>query len=118
MRYETFSKGNKEFIILPIKHFEKLKNDAEMVDDIRAYDEAIAQELEMFPSHVVNNLLDGHNPVMVYRKHRNLTQVDLAGKANISRGHLAQIETGKKIGSVAVLKSLAEVLDVDLDDLV
>lgn len=55
---------------------------------------------------------------MIYRKYRKMTQVQLAEKAGIARAYLAQLETGKKQGSVEVLKKIASTLNLDLDDIV
>lgn len=54
-----------------------------------------------------------HNPVKLLRKHRGLTQSELAQAAGLSRPYLTEIETGKKQGSVAVLKAIAEALRVN-----
>lgn len=47
-----------------------------------------------------------------------MAQQQLAQRAGISQGQVALIEGGKREGKVSLLKSLANVLDVDLDDLV
>ena len=52
------------------------------------------------------------------RTHRGLTQRALAARMGISRSYLAEIESGKKRGSVTVLRRAAAVLTVDLDMLV
>ena len=47
-----------------------------------------------------------------------MTQQALAAAIGIGKAYLSEIETGKKHGSIRVIKAAAEVLDVDLDDLV
>ncbi len=118
MRYETIEKNGKSFVVLPIATFEKLQHDAEMINDIKAYDEAIAEGGEYFPSEVVYSVLEGQNKIKVYREYRKMTQEDLAKKTKLSRAYIAQIETDKKNGSIAALKKLATALNVDIDDLV
>ena len=54
------------------------------------------------------------NPMKILRKYRGLTQKDLSAKAGLSRPYLAEIETGKKAGSLAALKALAEALEVNI----
>ena len=54
------------------------------------------------------------SPIKILRKHRGLTQTDLAEQAGISRPYLAEIETGKKDGSIRAMKALAEVLGVSV----
>ena len=93
----------------------------EETEDIRAYDEAktalAAGTEELVPGAVVFALLDGANPVRVWREYRGLTQQQLADAAGISKPYLSQIESGKRTGSAAVLRALADALAVDVDEL-
>ena len=50
------------------------------------------------------------HPIKVLRKFRGLTQTELAKKAGISRPYLTEIETGRKEGSIAAIRALAEAL--------
>ena len=118
MRYETFEKNGKSFVTLPLAEFKKLQEDAEMIDDIKAYDKAISEGGEYFPSEVVYAILRGENPIKTYRQYREMTQEDLSSKTGLSRAYIAQLETGKKNGSVSALKNIAESLKVDIDDIV
>lgn len=43
---------------------------------------------------------------------------DLAAAAGVSAPFISEIESGKKDGSVSVMKKIADVRKVDLDDLV
>ena len=55
-----------------------------MLSDLRAYDEArarIAAGEEVVPAEVTFPILDGANSIAVWRKHRNLTQQELAAQA-------------------------------------
>ncbi len=55
--------------------------DAEMLADVRDYDaavERIAAGEELVPAEVVYALLDGGNPIRVWREYRGLNQVQLA----------------------------------------
>ena len=47
------------------------------------------------------------------RKNKNLSQNDLAEKLDISREHLAKIETGKRRISLKLLFVLAEILEIE-----
>ena len=118
MKYETVTKNGKSFVIISMNAFVKLQADAEMIDDIKAYDAAKSEGGEYFPSEVVYAVLGGANPVKTYREYRNLTQEDLAKKTKLSRAYIAQIETGKKNGSIESMKKIAKALNVDLDDIV
>ncbi|MGM0535208.1 MAG: helix-turn-helix domain-containing protein [Pseudomonadota bacterium] len=72
---------------------------------------------ETFPASVVEALLEGRAPVRVFREYRGLRARDLAEKAGISQGYLSEIESGKKSGSLDVLKRIADALGVELGDL-
>lgn len=56
--------------------------------------------------------------VAKYRKKRGLTQEDLCGITEIDRSYLSQIETGRINVTIKTLVVIAEVLKVDLKDLV
>lgn len=58
------------------------------------------------------------NPIKILRKFRGLTQVALAEKSGISRPYLAEIETGRKEGSITALKNLAAALEADISYLI
>ena len=50
--------------------------------------------------------------IKIIRKYRGLTQSALADQADISRPYLTEIETGKKPGSIAALKTIAQALAI------
>ena len=52
------------------------------------------------------------------RKQRNLSQVELATKADITKSYLSKIERGKRIPELAVLKRIGLALEVPLELLV
>jgi DNA-binding XRE family transcriptional regulator len=113
--------GQIEWAVIPYAEYQKMLDAVEMVEDIRAYDEAKAKleaGEEVIPSKVVYALLDGENPIRVWREYRGLTQQHLAEKAGISKPYLSQLESGKRNGTTDVLKTLAQALQVSLEDLV
>ena len=97
-----------------------------MSQDERDYDAIKAAlvrgEEELIPSEVVYAILDGANPVKVWRDYRGMAQQELANLAGISVPYLSQLETGKRKGSLAALntvtKAIAKAMKVSLDDLV
>ena len=92
-----------------------------MMSDLQAFDRATAAlaagEDELIPARFANRLMDGENPLRVYRDLRGMTQAALAAKAGVGRVTIAEIETGRKQGSIATLRRLADALGVTLDDL-
>ena len=86
--------------------------------DIQAYDAALTDPGEAIPHVMMRRLIEDESPIRVRREHRGLTQTLLAEQAGIDKIYLSQLESGRKSGSVAVLRRLARVLSVDIDDLV
>ena len=113
--------GVPEWAVISFEQYQQYLEAIEMLEDIQAFDEAkraIAEGEELIPSSVTYAILDGANPIRVWREHRGLTQQQLADRARISKPYLSQLESGKRSGSTEVLSALAEALGVSLDDLV
>jgi DNA-binding XRE family transcriptional regulator len=113
--------GRPEYAVIPYKEYQRLVAEAETLQDVRDYDEAklaIADGEELIPSRVTYALLDGENPLRVWRKYRGLTQQQVAEAAGISKPYLSQLESGQRKGTAEVLQAIAKELNVSLDDLV
>ncbi len=114
--------GQPEWAILPYETYLRLVEEAEMLQDIRDYDAAIAalerDEDELIPSELVYAIADGANPIKVWREYRGLSQNQLAQISEISPPYLSQIETGKRTGTTDVLGAIAKALNLSLDDIV
>jgi mRNA interferase RelE/StbE len=110
-----------EMVTIPRAEYERLLEVAEAMDDVAAYDRAkaalAAGEDELVPSAYVDRMIDGESPVRVFRDLRGLTQTALAAASGVNRVQIADIEAGRKTGSVATLRKLADALAVTLDDL-
>lgn len=105
-------------IILGLAEYEALLDGSDIAaaDKVRADIAAGADEL--IPSEIANRLLNGENPIRVWREHRGLSGRELAEKAGLSTPYLSELETGKKQGGISKLAKIAEALGVDIDDLV
>lgn len=113
--------GNPEWAVIPYKEYLRMAMESEMLHDVRDYDatlEAIEQGEETIPSEIVYAIIDGANPIRVWRKYRELTQQQLSEAAGISKPYLSQIETGKRTGTTEVLSAIANALDLTLDDII
>lgn len=110
-----------EMVTIPREEYDRLRVAAEDLADLQAYDRVkaalAAGEDELIPAEYANRLLNGENALRVYRDLRGMTQAALAEKAGVSRVTVAEIETGRKQGSVASLRALANALGISLDDL-
>jgi DNA-binding XRE family transcriptional regulator len=114
--------NGERMIVLSEAEYERLVDrleDAEDIATIRRFEQKLAAgEEEMIPAEYVYRMLDGENPVAVWREYRGLTAKALAEAAGITQAYLSQIETGKRDGTVGTMKKIAEALKVTIDDLV
>jgi len=110
-----------EMVTIPREEYDRLQAAAEDLADLQNYDRAkaalAAGEEELVAADYVERLLGGENALRVYRDLRGLTQAALAEKSGVNRVTVAEIETGRKQGSITTLRALASALDVTLDDL-
>lgn len=108
-------------VTIPRTEYEALLASREELVDLRAFDEAMAAlvrgDEELLPDAMVGRLLAGESPLKVWREHRGLSQAELARRTGVNRVQIVDIEAGRKAGSIATLKSLAQALGLALDDL-
>ena len=109
--------GKPAFVVLPISDWEQIQERLEDSSDQAALNRFREDQEETFPASVADALIAGENPVRVYRKHRGLTQHDLAKAADIAIPYLSQIESGKRTPSLDIAKNLAMSLGVSVDDI-
>jgi DNA-binding XRE family transcriptional regulator len=111
-----------QMITIPKAEYQSLLEAAESLSDIIAFDRAAAAlssgDEELIPAAFADRLIAGENPLAVYRDLRRLTQIALAEKSGVHRVSIAEIETGRKQGSLGTLKKLADALGVAVDDLI
>ena len=114
--------GKPEWAVVPYETYLQLAEQAETLQDIRDYDSVKAAlergEEELIPSDVTYALLDGQNPIKVWRGYRGLTQLQLSEAGGISVPYLSQLESGKRKGSTQVLTAIAKALKLSLNDIV
>lgn len=114
--------GKPEYAVIPYQEYRQLLEDARMLADIRAFDSAKkaidSRDEELIPADVVDRLLDGDNPVRVWREYRGLSAAGLAKACGVTAAAISQIESGKRRPSVTLLKKIAHTLDVDLESLI
>lgn len=117
VRFERTPTG--EVAILPREEYEALVALASEAEEDEGTARIVANGLAdgepSFPKEVVDRLVNGDNPVRVFREWRGLTQVELASRTEVSQGHISDIESGRRTGTVAVLRQIANTLNVPLD---
>lgn len=111
-----------EMVTIPKDEYLRLKALEEDLADFQSVSDILkrldAGEEELVPALVVDRLLDGEQPLVVWRQHRGLTQAELARRSGVNRVQIIDIEAGRKTGSVETLRKLASTLEIDIDDLV
>ncbi|ANV98858.1 helix-turn-helix domain-containing protein [Bradyrhizobium icense] len=123
VRFQKTPRG--EVAILPKKDYELLVAKAAEVDEdagtarivARARKE-IAGGAPLLPKDVVDRIANGENPVRALREWRDVTQMYLSFKTNLSQSYISDIENGRRTGTAAALRLIANVLNVPLDLLV
>lgn len=123
VKFEKTAAG--EVAILPRAEYEALLAKADEFDEDEGTARLIErgrQEIEsgalLLPLDVIDRLADGENPVRILREWRGMTQVEVASRTDLSQGHISDIETGRRIGTPAALRQIADALGVPLDLLV
>jgi hypothetical protein len=123
VRFQKTARG--EIAILPRKEYEALAAKAAEADEdagtarivARARKE-IADGAPLLPKQVVDRFAKGESPVRVLREWRDVTQLYLSFKTGLSQGYVSDVETGRRKGTAAALRRIADVLKVPLDLLV
>ena len=77
--------GKPQYAVIPYRDYLRLVEAAEDAEDARAIDElerklAVGEE-ELLPADLVHRLVEGENPMLVWREYRGLTQGQLAEAA-------------------------------------
>lgn len=122
MNIQTIQRdGKPEYVVLPWEQYQQLLAAAQDAMDAALLntfiDKLACGEEETLPAELVDCLLNGANPIKVWREHRGMTQEVLASEAGISKAYLCQLETGKRQGAVKTLRAIAKKLGVTVEDL-
>jgi DNA-binding XRE family transcriptional regulator len=114
--------GAPAFVVIPYARFRDIAPEAAeaALSDETLFDLAMAEKnaATAVPHEVMVRLIDGENPVKVYREWRGLTQADLAARAGVTVGFISQVERGARNlsrKSRAAIATVLGVLPVDLD---
>jgi ribosome-binding protein aMBF1 (putative translation factor) len=123
VRFQKTPKG--EVAILPRAEYEALvakaaeaEEDAGTARVVARARKEIAAGTPLLPKTVADRIAAGESPVRVLREWRDVTQLHLSFKTNISQSHISDIENGRRTGTTTTLRAIASALDVPLDLLV
>ncbi len=107
-----------EVIRIPKADYEALVSAKEELEDMLAFDRAVAEGGEGLPQAFMLRLVDGESPLKVFREWRGFSQSALARTSGVNRVQIADIEAGRANASVQTWKKLAEALGVGIEELV
>lgn len=103
MDYDIIHIAGKPHVLVPLHDYTAMKNGANASN----LPETVMEQLALGKDH----------PIKIIRKHRGMTQGDLANASGLSRPYLTEIETGRKDGSIRAIKAIAEALGVSMEKL-
>jgi hypothetical protein len=120
VRFQKTARG--EVAILPRKDYEALVAKAAEADEdkgtarlVALGRDAVAAGAPLLPKEAVDRLAKGGNPVRVLREWRDKPQEYISFKTGLSQGYISDLETGRRNGTTAALRLIADVLKVPLD---
>jgi DNA-binding XRE family transcriptional regulator len=113
--------GKPQYAVVPYEHYLRLVEAKEDAEDIQAWEEfhrkLATGEEELLPAEMVHRLVEGENPILVWREYRGLTQGQLGKAVGLGQNYISMIESGERQGSVPKLRAIAKALGVGMDDL-
>src|SRR3546814_10947304 len=96
-------------VTIPRDEYDRLREAAEDLVDLRAYDRAKADLAsgrdELVPSDYADRILEGESPLRVWRDLRGWTQQTLAQASGVNRVQIADNESGRKRGQVETART-------------
>ena len=88
-------------------------------DHAIAMREIMAGTMPTVPDSAVGDYLAAPTPLAFWRKHRGLTQAELADAAAVTQPYIAQLESGQKTSAdIRIYARMAKRLQVRIEDLV
>ena len=112
--------AGEKMAVLPVADYERLLDLAEDRADIEAavrVEQRRAEGEEYVPAELVDRILNGENPLRVWRKYRGMTLEKLSGSSGVSVTQISDIETRKRYGRPAQFRRLADALNVSVEDI-
>ena len=113
--------GRPEWAVIPYEDYLRLVEAQEDVVDAIAIERSLQLLAdgsdELVPVQLVDRILDGDNPITVWREHRSHSIVELANKCGVTPSAISQIEKRKRQPSIGLLRKMAAALSVKVDDL-
>ena len=104
--------GKPAFVVVPIEEWRRIEETLEDRADAAAVRAFLANPAETFPDTVVAAILDGSHPLKALRKHRGMTQAQVAKACATSAIYISQIERGERHAGRKLRAKLGKALRV------
>ena len=120
MSVQYIEVSGEKMAVLPKAEFLRLAELAEDLDDIAAAiraEKRAAEGQEYVPFELVERLVAGEAPLLVWREYRGLSQQGLGDKVGLSKMTISGLEAGKRDTSSKNWRALAQALGVDIDNI-
>ena len=120
MSVQILEIAGQKMAVLPVADYQRLLDVVEDKADVLAAHEAEQRRNageEYLPAALVDEILAGGSALKAWRKYRGITLAELAAAAGTHASTLSKIETGMRQGRPALWRSLAEELNVSVDDI-
>ena len=110
----TISPDGQRLVTMTAEEYQDLVDARDAEAAMRAI---AAGKLQTLSGGDVDAYLAAPTPLAFWRKHRGLTQADMAQAIGVSQPYLAQLENCQREGSVSVYQRLAKCLGLSVDEL-
>ena len=105
------------FVHVPEDLFLRMRDELENKLDLHDLHRAMDECEDVISLESSKRISNGENPVLVYREYRGLSREELAEKAKLPLPLVSRIEGGDEDIAIGAFKSVAKVLEVDLENL-
>jgi DNA-binding XRE family transcriptional regulator len=114
--------SGEELVVLPRVEYEALleraDHEAEDAGDVAIYDTRKAELAAggvVLPPEVSAAILRGESRLKAIRNWRDVTQMELTFRTDISQGYLSDLESGRRTGTPETIAKLAQALNVPVE---
>ena len=113
--------NGEELVVLTRAEYDALVAAAEPndedADDVAIFDERMAELATggdaRLPPQVTSAMLHGDSLLKALRNWRDITQMELSFRTNLSQNYISELESGRRKGTKETLALIAEKLNVD-----
>jgi ribosome-binding protein aMBF1 (putative translation factor) len=119
MTYQTIkTPAGETLVVLPLADYEALLDATNAQAHARAMAALANGTEEELTAEETAAFVDAPTPLAFWRRKRGLTQAALAARAGISQSYIAGLEAGDRKGDAGLIKRLAGILKLRMEDLV